>query len=35
MDITFESMDDFTPGAIAKKVEPLAKPRKHAPNCPT
>ncbi len=25
VDITFESMDDFTPGAIAKKVEPLAK----------
>jgi type VI secretion system protein ImpB len=23
VDITFESMDDFTPGAIAKKVEPL------------
>ena len=25
VDITVESMDDFTPGAIAKKVEPLAK----------
>lgn len=25
VDLTFESMDDFTPGAIAKKVEPLAK----------
>lgn len=25
VDITFESMDDFTPGAIARKVEPLAK----------
>jgi type VI secretion system protein ImpB len=25
IDITFESMDDFTPAAIAKKVEPLAK----------
>jgi type VI secretion system protein ImpB len=23
VDITFESMDDFTPGAIAKKIEPL------------
>lgn len=23
VDITFESMDDFTPGAIARKVEPL------------
>ncbi len=25
VDITFESMDDFTPGAIARKVEPLKK----------
>ena len=25
VDITFESMDDFSPGAIARKVEPLAK----------
>ena len=25
VDITFESMDDFTPGNIAKKVEPLKK----------
>ncbi len=25
VDITFESMADFSPGAIAKKVEPLAK----------
>jgi type VI secretion system protein ImpB len=25
IDITFESMDDFSPAAIAKKVEPLAK----------
>ena len=25
VDITFESMDDFTPGAIAKKVEGLSK----------
>lgn len=25
VDITFESMDDFSPGAIAKKVEPLRK----------
>ena len=25
VDITFESMDDFTPAAIAKKVEPLRK----------
>lgn len=25
VDITFESMDDFSPAAIAKKVEPLAK----------
>ena len=25
VDITFESMDDFTPGAIARKVEPLRK----------
>jgi len=25
VDITFESMDDFTPGAIAKKVESLGK----------
>ena len=25
VDITFESMDDFTPGAIAKKVDSLAK----------
>lgn len=25
VDITFESMEDFSPGAIAKKVEPLAK----------
>lgn len=23
VDVTFESMDDFTPGAIAEKVEPL------------
>jgi type VI secretion system protein ImpB len=23
VDITFESLDDFTPGAIARKVEPL------------
>lgn len=23
VDLTFESMDDFTPGAIARKVEPL------------
>ncbi|MGH8185927.1 MAG: type VI secretion system contractile sheath small subunit, partial [Steroidobacteraceae bacterium] len=25
IDITFESMDDFSPAALAKKVEPLAK----------
>ena len=25
VDITFENMDDFTPAAIAKKVEPLRK----------
>ncbi len=25
VDITFESMDDFSPAAVAKKVEPLAK----------
>lgn len=25
VDITFESMDDFTPGAIARRVEPLRK----------
>jgi len=25
IDITFESMDDFTPAAIARKVEPLRK----------
>jgi len=25
VDLTFESMDDFSPAAIAKKVEPLAK----------
>jgi len=25
VDITFESMDDFSPAAIAKKVEPLKK----------
>ena len=25
LDITFESMDDFTPAAIARKVEPLRK----------
>lgn len=25
VDITFESMDDFSPGAIAQKVEPLKK----------
>ncbi|MEN8750087.1 type VI secretion system contractile sheath small subunit [Marivita sp.] len=25
VDITFESMDDFSPGAIAKQVEPLRK----------
>jgi type VI secretion system protein ImpB len=25
IDITFQSMDDFSPAAIAKKVEPLAK----------
>jgi type VI secretion system protein ImpB len=25
VEITFESMEDFTPGAIARKVEPLAK----------
>ncbi len=25
VDITFESMDDFSPAAIAKKVEPLSK----------
>ncbi|HEX3654840.1 MAG TPA: type VI secretion system contractile sheath small subunit [Pirellulales bacterium] len=25
LDVTFESMDDFSPGAIARKVEPLAK----------
>ena len=25
VDISFESMDDFTPGAIARKVEPLRK----------
>jgi type VI secretion system protein ImpB len=25
VDITFESMDDFSPAAIAKKIEPLAK----------
>jgi type VI secretion system protein ImpB len=25
LDITFESMDDFSPAAIARKVEPLAK----------
>ncbi|MEP1642872.1 type VI secretion system contractile sheath small subunit, partial [Rhodopirellula bahusiensis] len=25
VDLTFESMDDFTPGQIAKRVEPLNK----------
>ncbi|MBB3221236.1 type VI secretion system contractile sheath small subunit [Pseudoduganella umbonata] len=25
LDLTFESMDDFTPGAIARKVEPLRR----------
>jgi type VI secretion system protein ImpB len=25
VDITFESMDDFSPAAVAKKVEPLRK----------
>jgi len=25
VDLTFESMDDFAPGAIARKVEPLKK----------
>jgi type VI secretion system protein ImpB len=25
VDVTFESMDDFSPGAIARKVEPLRK----------
>ena len=25
VDMTFESMDDFTPGAVAEKVEPLRK----------
>ena len=25
VDVTFESMDDFSPGAIAQKVEPLRK----------
>ena len=25
IDLTFESMDDFSPGAIARKVEPLRK----------
>lgn len=25
VDITFESMDDFSPAAVARKVEPLAK----------
>src|SRR5262245_46701474 len=25
VDITFESMDDFSPAAVAKKVEPLSK----------
>ncbi|HEY5807326.1 MAG TPA: type VI secretion system contractile sheath small subunit [Povalibacter sp.] len=25
VDVTFESLDDFSPAAIAKKVEPLAK----------
>jgi type VI secretion system protein ImpB len=25
VDITFESMDDFTPAAIARKIEPLRK----------
>ncbi|MCE2795236.1 MAG: type VI secretion system contractile sheath small subunit [Planctomyces sp.] len=25
VDLTFESMDDFSPGAIARKVEPLRK----------
>lgn len=25
VDVTFESMDDFSPAAIAKKIEPLAK----------
>ena len=25
VDVTFESMDDFSPAAIARKVEPLAK----------
>ena len=25
VDLTFESMDDFTPGAIARKLEPLSK----------
>lgn len=25
VDVTFESMDDFSPGAIARKVEPLKK----------
>ncbi len=25
VDLTFESMDDFSPGAIARKIEPLSK----------
>jgi type VI secretion system protein ImpB len=25
VDLTFESMDDFSPGAIARKIEPLRK----------
>lgn len=25
VDVTFESMDDFSPGAVARKVEPLRK----------
>ncbi|MNO66777.1 hypothetical protein D3C76_575740 [compost metagenome] len=25
VDITFQSMDDFEPGALARKVEPLAQ----------
>jgi len=25
VDMTFESMDDFSPGAVARKVEPLAR----------
>jgi type VI secretion system protein ImpB len=25
VDLTFESMDDFSPGAIARKIEPLNK----------